>query len=228
MMHLHITRHGQVLPATEDTWSRADYPPGDPPLSDLGMEQARRLGERLRAQGFSGPVYVSPYLRTVQTACRIADVADLTVEPVALLREIVNRAGQMAEFTGMNAGQLRALHKRVQPAADFDISPWWTSHIESDEDVEARVAPLVDAVIAAGADALLVGHGASTCNAIHHLWRRCAPERIGEHAPGWNCGLTTFRCGTQVEMLRHLDTEHLPDDAVTSNAKSRAQVLAES
>ena len=80
----------------------------------------------------------------------------------------------------------------------------------------------------AGADALLVGHGASTCNAIHHLWRRCAPGRIGEHVPGWNCGLTTFRCGTQVEMLRHLDTEHLPDDAVTSNAKSRAQVLAES
>ena len=65
----------------------------------------------------------------------------------------------------MNAGQLRALLKRVQPAADFDISPWWTSHIESDEDVEARVAPLVDAVIAAGADALLVGH------CVRRAWR---------------------------------------------------------
>ena len=39
---------------------------------------------------------------------------------------------------------------------------------------------------------------------------------------------TTGADETQGEMLRQLDTEHLPDDAVTSNAKSRAQVLAES
>lgn len=226
-MLLHITRHGQVLPAAADTWSRADYPPGDPPLSDLGLEQARRLGERLRDMGFGGPVFVSPYRRTVQTACQIADAADLTVQPVAPLREIVMRADQMQAFTGMTGAQLRALHPRVQPAADFDAAPWWTTQTETDLEVEARVAPLVDALLAAGQDALLVGHGASAGNAIHHLLRLCGEAPEGTPAPGWNCALTTFRCVPRVELLRRLDTEHLPDDAITSNAKTRAEVLAE-
>lgn len=227
-MDLHITRHGQVLPPGADTWERADYPPGDPPLSDLGMEQARRLGERLRDMGFSGAILCSPYRRCVQTACQIADATNLTVQPVAPLREIVMREEQMDGFVGMNAQALAALHARVRPAEDFDAQPWWTTAAETDADVETRVAPLIDGVLNDGVDTLLVGHGASAGNSARYLMRRCASERVGsgKPEPGWNCALTSFRCASDIEFVRQQDVEHLPENAITSNAQSRDEVLA--
>jgi len=96
------------------------------------------------------------------------------------------------------------------------------------------VAPFVDGLIdqdSADADShvLLVGHGASTGGVIRHLLRRCAPARIGAPDPGWHCGLTSF-CYHGVdgpsELIRRMETVRLPEEAVTSNAQSRADVLA--
>jgi broad specificity phosphatase PhoE len=223
-MLVHISRHGQVLPPSDDTWSRADYPPGDPPLSDLGRRQAHLLGQRLAAMDFCGRIYSSPYRRTVETACQVADVVDASVEPAAALREIVKRETQMQGFVGLTGAQLRDLHPRVRVGDDFD-DHWWTTAAESDDDVGARVAVLVDVVLGDG-DVLLAGHGASTGGAIHHLLRRCSPDQIGEPEPGWNCALTTFRCADSVELVRRMDAEHLPEDHITSNAQSRQEVEA--
>ncbi len=231
-MIVHITRHGQVLPAGPETWSHADYPPGDMPLSNLGGQQAHLLGQRLQSMDFRGVIYASPYLRTIETACGVADVVDAAVVPAAPLREIVKRDGQMDGFRGLPATSLSNLHPRVRPAIDFDDN-WWTVSAETDDGVEARVAPFVDALLQqdtmAQSQVLLVGHGASTGGVIHHLLRRCAPDQIGEPVPGWNCALTSFSCDGvtgQVEMLRRMDTQHLPEAAVTSNAQTRADVEA--
>lgn len=232
-MIIHSTRHGQVLPSGSDTWSLADYPPGDMPLSDLGRRQAHLLGQRLQSERFDGPIYSSPYRRTVETACGVADVVDAPVIPVAPLREIVKREGQMDGFSGLAAGDLAALHPRVQPPSDFSDN-WWTSAAETDDDVETRVAPFVDGLLADDSDSetqqiLLVGHGASTGGIIHHLLRRCAPDQIGPPEPGWNCSLTSFRCHGlkgRVELVCRLDTAHLPPEAITSNAQTQAEVLA--
>ncbi|HJP31201.1 MAG: histidine phosphatase family protein [Candidatus Latescibacteria bacterium] len=225
-MLLHITRHGQVLPAGADTWSHADYPPGDPPLSVRGNRQAQLLGERLDATGFDGRIYCSPYRRTVETACQVAEVVDAQVRPAVPLREIVKKAEQMRGFVGMTGQQLDRLHRRVSVAADFP-DEWWTTHAETDNEVEARVGPLVDHLLDSDeGDVLLVGHGATAGGATDHLLRRCAPEQITVPTPGWNCALTTFRCADTVELVRRMDTAHLPEDHVTSNAQSRARVLA--
>jgi hypothetical protein len=96
------------------------------------------------------------------------------------------------------------------------------------------VAPFVDGLIdqdSADADShvLLVGHGTSTGGVIRHLLRRCAPARIGAPDPGWHCGLTSFCChgvDGPSELIRRMETVHLPEEAVTSNAQSRADVLA--
>ncbi|MFR6032284.1 MAG: histidine phosphatase family protein [Bacilli bacterium] len=45
---------------------------GDPSLSKLGREQAQMLAERIKSIGFDGKIYVSPYLRTVETGVAIA------------------------------------------------------------------------------------------------------------------------------------------------------------
>lgn len=44
----------------------------DPPLSTIGREQARRLGERMRACSYDA-LYSSPYSRAIETARAIAD-----------------------------------------------------------------------------------------------------------------------------------------------------------
>ncbi len=218
-MILHVTRHGQVDQKT-------DHPVGDPYLSGVGREQARLLGEKLKATGFNGTIYSSPYLRTVETSQIVANVVDVPVVAAAEMREYVIREGQMEAFLGLTLDELAARYARVDDRKALP-EPWWTSEIETPENIEARVAPLVDIVSADEGDALLVGHGASVSGVHRYVLKRFAPDHLNHGRRGWNCVLSSFVFGSSFEVLRLLDTEHLPDDLVTSNAKSREEVLRE-
>ena len=44
---------------------------------------------------------------------------------------------------------------------------------------------------------------------------------------GWNCCLSSFQLAADFCILRIMDVSHLPEEAVTSNAKTRDEVLAE-
>ena len=218
-MILHITRHGQ-------TDVRSDHPPGDPHLTDLGRKQAELLGQSLGNMGFKGVVYSSPYFRTIETAQVIADVTDTVVMPAAEMREYVIRDHQMDGFRGATQDELIAGYSRVTNAPGF-LYPWWTTDIESDEDIEDRVKPLVNRAVTADVDALLVGHGASTAGVHRHFLGSDALKQVQHGQVGWNCFLSSFRVRPDFETLRFLDVSHLPDNAVTSNAKTREEVLAE-
>ena len=76
-------------------------------------------------------------------------------------------------------------------------------------------------------DALLVGHGASTAGAVRHILRHGAPERRLHNEPGWNCALTSFRMAPEFDVIHLMDVSHLPCESVTSNTRTRDQVLAE-
>jgi broad specificity phosphatase PhoE len=194
--------------------------------TDLGRKQAELLGGSLKEMGFEGEIYSSPYFRAVETAQVIADVTDRVVVPAAEMREYVIRENQMDGFQGATQDELIAGYSSVTKATDFPY-PWWTSNVESDEDIEARVAPLVDRVLAADVDALLVGHGASAKGVHRYLLRRHAPDHMNHGQNIWNCFLSSFKIRPDFHVLRIMDVGHLPDDAVTSNARSRAEVLAE-
>jgi 2,3-bisphosphoglycerate-dependent phosphoglycerate mutase len=86
---LYLVRHAQSQGNTGE-----DLTTGDPDLTEVGWEQAKRLGERMKAQRLDA-VYASPLRRTQQTAAAIADVSGLEVIPKANLREV--ELGQ-AEF----------------------------------------------------------------------------------------------------------------------------------
>lgn len=218
-MIIHVTRHGQVDQAT-------DHPVGDPYLSEVGREQARLLGVRLEALGFSGSIHSSPYFRTVETAQIVAEVVDVDVIPAAEVREYVIREGQVDGFRGATAEDLSDRYSRVGGKVELDY-PWWTSEIETHEDIEARVAPLIDTVVAGKKDVLLVGHGASVDGVHRTILKKHAPEHLDHGRNGWNCVLSSFRF-EPFEVINLLVTDHLPDDLVTSNAKSREEFLRES
>ena len=129
----------------------------------------------------------------------------------------------MHGFVGMTGEMLDQIDPRITVEPDFrDV--WWTTVVETDADVEARVAGFVDGLLDGDDDVLLVGHGASTGGVIDHLLRKFAPEQITTPIPGWNCALTTFRCTDSIQLVCRLDTKHLPEDHITSNAQSRAEV----
>lgn len=83
-MLIHLLRHGQFGP---DDGRRLDgyY---DPPLNDVGIEQAQALGARLRRYGPIEALYTSDLSRTRQTADVVARYLDATPHVEPRLREI--------------------------------------------------------------------------------------------------------------------------------------------
>src|SRR5437867_12663837 len=77
---LYLMRHAQSQGNTG-----VDLTTGDPDLTDVGWEQARRLGQRLKSQKINR-VYGSPLRRTQQTSWASADASGLEVVPTADLR----------------------------------------------------------------------------------------------------------------------------------------------
>jgi len=69
-MEFYFIRHGQ------STNNRGDERSTEPPLTDLGVDQARRAGEELSELGITR-LYCSPMLRTLQTATIIGEFLDL-------------------------------------------------------------------------------------------------------------------------------------------------------
>jgi probable phosphoglycerate mutase len=79
---LYLVRHAQSEGNTGE-----DLTTGDPDLTSVGREQARRIGERFRTQKVD-VIYSSPLRRTQETAMCIADATGLDVLPKADLREV--------------------------------------------------------------------------------------------------------------------------------------------
>ena len=79
---LYLVRHAQSQGNTGE-----DLATGDPDLTEVGWEQARRLGERLKSQRI-GRIYASPLRRTQQTASAIAEASGLEVVLKSDLREV--------------------------------------------------------------------------------------------------------------------------------------------
>lgn len=231
-MIFYITRHGQPLvPGTESGGEDPDYPPGDPPLSDLGREQARRLGQRLKAAGFAGRIYASPYRRTTETAHGIAGVLETVVWPEPAIREYTGP--NIYNFQGATLETLRSQFPRIAPEAELTY-PWWTLEQETTDErkqrpgVEARVRAFLEPRIAAGGeDILLVGHGASCHAAIQYGRRLVTEEPEWPPVVGWNCSLTALRLSSPAKFILLGDTAHLEPHQVTSNRRTAAEILAE-
>jgi len=220
-MIVYITRHGQPVQATSAQKEDPEFPLTDRPLSALGREQARRLGERLQKLGFTGTIYASPYRRTAETADVIAEVLDTVFYPEVALREIVKVPDSLIDFRGLTLDGLRRSFPHV--AADAVLPyPWWTLAAETSEEVLARVRPFLERLLGeTDGDVLLVGHGASV-GASTRYFLEGYPDVRARLGPGWNCALTAIQVKPRMEPILLRDTAHLAEHQVTSNATTRA------
>jgi len=132
---LYLVRHAQSQGNTGE-----DLTTGDADLTEVGEEQARRLGERLARQRIDA-IYSSPLRRTQQTAAAIADAAGVQALPKADLREVM--LGQ-ADF------DIRLLPRQEQAkVAERIVSEGtWDAFPGSEGSARARkrVGDVVDAI----------------------------------------------------------------------------------
>jgi probable phosphoglycerate mutase len=82
-----LVRHGASADAVEGEDFELLDGHGDPPLSDIGREQAELVGARLARQSFDA-LYVTNLRRTVETAAPLARLSGLVPVVEADLREV--------------------------------------------------------------------------------------------------------------------------------------------
>ena len=224
-MKRYIARHGQVMDYRNKSISHL-YPPGDILLSELGQEQARLLGIRLREMGFHGRIISSPYRRTLHTSEIIARETGCLITPYAPIREMILSEEHAQEFCGLTMEQIRELYDFIDPKAEL-VYPWWRekevpARVETIEEVVARVARGYAEIDEKYPDTelLFVGHGASAGSLVGILE---IPEKHNIHSMNFNCSLSMIDpADPNVASLRY-DTAHLKYEITTSNYLTREE-----
>ena len=210
-MRIFEVRHGQTLPKSYYQ-NNPSLPTGDSGLSDLGKEQARLTGKRLKQLNFKGIIFSSPYDRTLNTAEIIAEEVGAKIIPLLSLREISNAKEPTKRSAGMGADIL-AKYPHVEVELD-KIYEWCDEQAENVFDVMERLKEGLKPVLSKlpnNIDVLLVGH-AATAVAMRHLFEVEENNKTFH----WNCHLSLLY-STNGETYTN-DVSHLPEEMLTGNS----------
>ena len=221
----YITRHGQTVDY-RNIENDALYPPGDIPLSDLGREQARMLGERMKGLGFCGHIITSPYMRTLETAEIIAKITGSKILPCSFMREIIKSQSHADNFKGLTIEKIKEKYDCIDKDAELEY-PWWYSpegvlRTETIEDVRARIVCGLEWIDKQfpNEELLLVGHGASVGELLSVLR---IPKKRGIRTMIFNCSLSSIDTADKTVPTMHSDTAHIKYELTTSNFKTREE-----
>lgn len=161
MTRLLLVRHG------ETEWNKEGRYHGvtDVELSEIGLEQARILSQRL-AKEKPDALYSSPLKRAMQTAQQIAEVHNLSIVPRDELRELNLGAFEGKKFRGVEDDG-RPLEVAWE-AGDIDFSP---PRGETLYQLHDRVAGFVSTLRERHSEGvvLIVSHGGTLRMMICHL-----------------------------------------------------------
>jgi probable phosphoglycerate mutase len=148
---VYLIRHAQSQGNTGE-----DFTTGDPDLTDVGREQAERLGVRMKNARLDA-IYASPLRRTQETAFAIADVTGLEVVPKADLRE-VTLGSPDNDIRQLPAAEQVEISHRIIREGTWDAFPGSEGSAAS----RLRVGAVMDEIIAetAGKRVAVVVHAA--------------------------------------------------------------------
>ena len=224
-MELYLIRHGQST-NNEGKLPRA----ADPPLTDIGVEQARWAGESLKDEGITR-LYSSPMLRTLQTAQIISDIIDLPPHIFVGLHEWggiweARGDGTAVQLPGLTRSGIREVCPDVVLPEDVTDQGWWFNEgyagdIEgmgqlAHENGLAFIAHLTEyhgnteqriAAVSHG------GSGGSLISAFFGLSPDVGYSRFTQN----NTGVSKMLFTSERRQLHYLNKiSHLPPEAVTS------------
>jgi broad specificity phosphatase PhoE len=182
MSRLILVRHGESSGNRQRIFATT---PHSLPLTELGYDQARGAARRI-AESFRPEIVVtSPFLRASETARIIADAlgVPLAVEPNLYEREVGAHRGRS--------------YDSYLDSPDYDPQrPWaWKPEGgESYEEVQARVAPILDRLTHShpDADLVVVSHG----GVMVTLWAYVTGDWESAYTPP-NCGMVVIEHSAQ-------------------------------
>ena len=225
-MELYLIRHGQST-NNEGVLPRA----ADPPLTDIGEEQARWTGESLKDEGITR-LYCSPMLRTLQTAKIISDIIDLPPHVFVGLHEWggiweARGDGTAVQLPGLSRAGIREICPDVILPEDVTDQGWWfhegfVADIEgmlaqlAHENALAYIAHLTEYHVNTEQRIAAVSHGGSGGSLISAFFG--LPPDVGySRFTQSNTGVSKMFFTSERRQLHYLNKiSHLPPEAVTS------------
>jgi 2,3-bisphosphoglycerate-dependent phosphoglycerate mutase len=142
-MDLLLVRHGQSEAYVDGSPFALVDGQGDPPLSELGAEQARRVSARLAGAGVAA-IYVTPLRRTGQTAAPLARRLGLELQVEVGLREVYLGEWEGGEFR-KRVAENHPISQRMFAEQRWDVIPG----AESSEALAGRVRDAIVRLAAA-------------------------------------------------------------------------------
>lgn len=156
-MRLYLARHAQ----TSSNVARAlDTAHPGAPLTELGLQQAERLADRLSGVKLTA-VAASPLQRAQQTAAPVAAARDLPVLTFPGLREVDAGELEMTTSDEGNARYVAQLHAWADGDLDATVPGGISGHEFTARFDDAIRAFEEEVLQAGGGDALAVSHGAA-------------------------------------------------------------------
>jgi broad specificity phosphatase PhoE len=195
---LYLVRHGQ----SEGNRGEYDGPDDDPPLSEVGREQARRLAQRFARQKVDA-VYSSPLRRTQETAHAVAGARGLPVRIVDDLHE-VDFGEVERDFDAYSEEEALALRDRIARRPTWDSFPG----SEGSAAARRRIVTAMDSIVeeCGGKRVAVVTHGGVIQTYVSHV---LGLERDFVFYP-FNAGITSIRAQGERRVIWRLnDVAHL-------------------
>lgn len=199
-----IARHANRLDFVNPDWFLTAPRRYDPPLSEDGFIQAQQLAKRLQGEGIAH-IFVSPFLRTVQTAQAIAEVLNLSLNLEMGLSEWLNPEWMTENPERHSLEELRECYPLINSSYQ---SLGTAVYPETNVQMMARSAQTAQKLAAAyyPQDLLLVGHGASVVGATLGLLNKGLDV---EMKASLCCLMKLVRNGEEWVMELNGDTSHL-------------------
>ncbi|MEX0750055.1 MAG: histidine phosphatase family protein [Dehalococcoidia bacterium] len=203
-VRLYLIRHGQ----SGNNEARLVGAPSvfDPPLTPVGEEQARRLGERMATYGVD-VVYSSPLQRAYNTGAEIAKRLNLEIKVLDDLQEI----NEPLRGTEVNPEEILPpgmTHEAIKRR--FEDDPTWDNlpGNEKSAPFRARISGAIDQIIAEnpGKKVAVTCHGGVIQSYVGHV--------LGLHSDfpfyAFNASITSIRAaGARRALWRLNDLAHL-------------------
>ncbi|MBW4636492.1 MAG: histidine phosphatase family protein [Iphinoe sp. HA4291-MV1] len=171
-----IARHANRIDFVNPEWFLTAERRYDPPLSEDGMVQAQQLANRLKGENITH-IFVSPFLRTVQTAIAVAEVLDLPIKLETGLSEWLNPVWMTEEPQRLSTLVLAELFPRIDTSYTPRIA---VNYPETHEQMLRRSGQTARDLTTefSPANILLVGHGASVLGATIGLVGEIARTQV--------------------------------------------------
>ncbi len=199
MAPLLLVRHGQ----SEGNAAGVIQGQLNPPLTVLGRAQARAVAERLRAEGGVGRVVASPLARARATGETIAAALGLPLAADARLMEY-----GFGEASGLTPAEVYERYPDWSGGRADGVERPLLPGEEGMDAFEARVAAVVDDLLASGERAVAIAHGGVITAALSLAFGD-AGARLRFRME--NCAITEFArdAAGRTVIRRHNDACHL-------------------